>query len=256
MKIMKINRSWILALAGTICCAMGAHAGLTPVATTGSWDGEPYPGTLNTVMQSLTGNSGYNVNSAANRVDDSSDQVWTGTGGNGTATMLLTIAGYASYSSFGIYNLSDPSQKTQIFGGGTSPSSTVSITVPVGDFGFYLDTPGGVWYSVNSQNSDGGDHMVTLTTTTDQSLNLDAANLEGWGHSGGTVAWDPGSYILGWEDLTAIPGSGTDVDYQDMIVEVSGVAPIPEPTTMVAGAMMLLPFATQGLRALRRKRTA
>jgi|SRR5665213_2314601 len=68
-------------------------------------------GTLNTVMQSLKGNSGYNVNSAANRVDDSSDQVWTGTGGNGTATMLLTIAGYASYSSFGIYNLSDPSQK-------------------------------------------------------------------------------------------------------------------------------------------------
>jgi hypothetical protein len=37
---------------------------------------------------------------------------------------------------------------------------------------------------------------------------------------------------------------------------VSILAPVPEPTTMVAGALLLLPFGASTIRILRRNRTA
>jgi hypothetical protein len=51
---------------------------------------------------------------------------------------------------------------------------------------------------------------------------------------------------------------GTDFDFNDLVVEVSGVAPVPvpEPTTMVAGALLLLPFGASTLRILRKNRAA
>ena len=167
---------------------------------------------LYTVMQNLLGNPTYNVNDPANRVNDSFDQVWTA-GSSGASTMVLTIAGYSGVNSFGIYNLNNPSQTLLIFAGGTAPttSQTVSFnngTVTVGanslyvgtDFGFYLATPGsssGFWYSQESLNNDGGDHMVTLTTSSPQTLILGQPTLGIPGPPGQTVAWNPGSYLLG-----------------------------------------------------------
>jgi hypothetical protein len=270
---MKMKQPYIWALVGTICCSLSARAALTQVSTSGSGDGS-IPGTLVTVMQSLTGNSGYNVNSAANRVDDSSDQMWTAPNGNGVATMLLTIAGYSGVNTFGIYNLNNPSQTLQIFGGGTGGTTSKALTFNNGtvtvngnslyvgtDFGFYMASPGspnGDWYSVQSQNSDKGDHMVTLTTSSPQTLNLSAPGLGSWALPGSqTLAWNPNSYLLGWEDLPVSGQNKGDVDYQDMLVEISGVvpvAPIPEPATTLAGCVMLLPFAAQALRFLRKRR--
>ena len=266
---MKIKQSWIWPVVGAMCSSLSAQADLTTVNTGGSWDGNP-PGTLYTVMQSLIGNSGYNVNAAVNRVDDSSDQIWTAANGTGASTMLLTIAGFRGVNSFGIFNLSNPSQTLQIFGGGTSPTTSQSIgfdngTVTVNgnslhvgtDFGFYLNTPNNTWYSVQGLNTyegdDGGDQMVTLKTSTSQLLNLSAPNLAGWGSPGGTVAWNLGSFILGWEDLPVNGSDKGDVDYQDMVLEISGVTPVPEPTTVLAGAMLLLPFGIQTLRIFRKR---
>lgn len=47
---------------------------------------------------------------------------------------------------------------------------------------------------------------------------------------------------MGMEDLT-------DRDYQDMVVSIT---PVPEPTTLVAGALLLLPFGMSTLRRLRK----
>jgi Domain of unknown function (DUF4114) len=276
-KQMKPKQLQLMALAlGFVGAAFTAQADLTVVPTTGSSDGNP-PGTLYTVMQSLLGDPSYNVNSPANRVDDSSDQVWTSAGNSGGSTMVLTIAGYSGVNAFGIYDLADPGKTLQIFGGGTAAGTSVSITFNSGtvtvnghsldvgsDFGFYLATPGsptGYWYSQESLNEEspgnyGGDHMVTLTTGTDQSLNLSAAGLGSAAVPGNvTVPWDTGSYILGWEDLPVSGPNEGDNDYQDMIVEVSGVTPVPEATTIIAGALLLLPLGASTLRILRRSRT-
>ena len=79
-----------------------------------------------------------------------------------------------------------------------------------------------------------------------------------------TVAWDANSYVLGWEDL---PLSSSDLDYQDMVLLVSQVVPassepsvvpasVPEASTVIAGALLLLPFGMSTLRILRKSRTA
>jgi hypothetical protein len=49
-------------------------------------------------------------------------------------------------------------------------------------------------------------------------------------------------------------GNGWDKS-SDFNVQVFGT-PVPEPTTMVAGALLLLPFGASTLRMLRRKQTA
>ena len=262
-------------MAGVMCGSLSARASITQVATSGSWDGNP-PGTLSTVMQNMLGQPGYDVNAAGNRVDDSVDQVWTAPTGSGASTLLLAIAGYAGNNSFGIYNLATGA-KLQIFSGIGSMSAPVPVpvtfvngsasvgggpAVEIGtDFGFYLGTagsPNGYWYSQQSLNQDnGGDHMVTLTTSSTQTLTPSAAvTSTGWTAAAGNLAWNPGSYLLGWEDLPVSNPNMGDVDYQDMVVEVSGFTPVPEPTTVLAGALLLLPFGASTLRILRRKRAA
>ena len=47
----------------------------------------------------------------------------------------------------------------------------------------------------------------------------------------------------------------TVLDTVDMTV-VNGVAPVPEPTTVAAGALLLLPFGVSTLRKLRKNRAA
>jgi hypothetical protein len=39
------------------------------------------------------------------------------------------------------------------------------------------------------------------------------------------------------------------------VVQVSGVAPVPEATTIIAGALLLLPLGASTLRILRRQRS-
>jgi len=263
---------YALFAAGLVVAAFNSQADLTVVPATGSSDGNP-PGTLVTVMQTLLGNPSYNVNATANRVQDYNspvtDQTWTVPGilGSGTAStaLLLEIAGNAGINSFGIYNLNS-GQMLQVFAGSDSGVTTATVTFSGGTatvnshslyvgsaFGFYLQTAGGpTWYSQQSLNG-GDDHMVTLQTASDQTLNLSASGLGGWALPGSqTESWDPGQYLLGWEDL---PLSTGDNDYQDMLVKVNA-EPVPEATTMIAGALLLLPFGASTLRILRRNRIA
>jgi hypothetical protein len=182
--------------------------------------------------------------------------VWTANASQ-TSTLLLEIAGNKDINSFGIYDL--VTKKTlQIFAGTVSGITTKTVTYSGGivslgsdnltvgsSFGFYLQSGSGpTYYSRVSDNGTDGDHMVTQRTSASRTL------LASSGLIPSDVSWGTSEYLLGWED---IPLSSGDKDYQDMLVKVDAV-PVPEPTTMIAGALLLLPFGASTLRILRKRK--
>jgi len=165
---------------------------------------------LNGEMESL--------NIVTNGPDDV-DQIWT----NGI-TIVTAEARYADmFQSFG-WN-----------GGGlgASPDDYIELLAEVGQVsdpfvisGDFLwggmPNDSGLWWSKNSLNSDGSDHMVTYKITgleTEQTV-----------------------WLAFWEDL---PSTGWDQDYQDFVIEVRA---IPEPASMLL-------FGLGALALLRKRRT-
>jgi hypothetical protein len=182
------------------------------------------------------------------------------------SSLILEMAGNANNNEFGIYQTGNTANRLTVFTGPSNPdlSSAKQLIVQtvMGDtkiylnslsgsfidigadtsFGFYLDTHTGfgTWYSKISQNSDGMQHVVALDVMGTK-----------YGQSPYPTAGQSG-YIMGWEDL---PNSSSDHDYQDMVVSLTAL-PIPEPTTVVAGALLLIPFGASTLRMVRRKNIA
>ena len=225
--------------------------------------GEP---TLVEVLDSITVNPLNNswVNDKdTDSIDDLLDSYWVpSSSGGSVATMVLEISDYSGINEFGVYDAADKTNMLVVFDGASTANTnsgratlyftpdgfgdvTVdlvkldgtlgSATFDTATFGFFLDStagfygaaPGGVWYSDTSLNSDSTDHMLAF-----QGNDSDVIEVI----TGLPSTWTSGEYILGWEDVTA---SASDLDYQDFIVMVESVVPIPVPAAVLLGILGL-----------------
>jgi hypothetical protein len=170
-------------------------------------------------------------------LDDSTDSYWSITASGGSvSTMVIEVAGLANSNKFGVYDASNSGNQVMLFDGSDSQGDQITFSLLVDGsvklnsadtnidfagnlFGFYLETPDYTFYSDTSLNDDTFDHMLAYQGTGDM------VQIPGY-FSG---EWTSSEYILAWEDLV----NGGDKDYQDMVLMVESVNPVPEPCTLL-----------------------
>jgi hypothetical protein len=158
--------------------------------------------------------------------------IYTGVGTGGGKTDLWTGSG------------------TGFTGDGTSaypfPGDKQTNVVPEGgNFGFYLySNQNNYLYSEVSLNSDGIDYMTTYALP--ELIGTDLYTEENGVKEHWTVKGS--AYLIGWEDIVG----GGDGDYNDAMVLVSKIKPVPEPATMLLLGSGLIGLAVVGRRKLRR----
>lgn len=155
------------------------------------------------------------------RIEDPQDNVWLNGGGQVTVTSRARFAGFSF--SFGYLDKNQFHPLFQTNGYGFSLTGSGVMTFP-SEFQWGLNPSGAsLWSSNPSDNPDLSDHMVTFLIT-----------------SGARA----GNYVIAWEDLWHLG----DHDYNDLVLEVSGAAPLttPEPGSWLllsAGVLSMVAFS-------------
>jgi Domain of unknown function (DUF4114) len=243
-------------LTAVTCVSLAAFANVVQAACSFGASGEP------SLQQSF--NSLFGAAAAPDVVNDclndgtgpGRDGAWQPTG-QSSATILLELAGFADFNVFALYDPLNPANRLDVFSGGLGAGSTASlafenvaggtrITVnimgwpatPISAvfmseaFGFLLSTPeGNTFFSQSSLNSDGADHSYAY-------VGNGASFLQG---SAGGTRFGANDAILAYEDL--VHG---DNDFQDFVVLVRGVEPVPLPAAgwlLISGLASLASFA-------------
>ena len=205
--------------------------------------------TANASATLVSGNSLQNALTATGAVVDVNNDQYTpdtywmmGSSTVSSANILFELAGFADSTTFGIFDKNNSSNKLQIFNGAAGSGSIAlfaNSTVPGGkqfctaalfsssvtcsmfsgnQFGFYLQSPSGTFYSDTALNQDNVDHMVAYqgnyTPSNPNTINDNP--------------WLANEFVLAWEDLNG----GGDRDYDDFVVMVESVVSAPEPTTL------------------------
>jgi hypothetical protein len=181
-------------------------------------------------LQGYLNGVGETINVATDQLDA---QVWSSNiSGNAEFTLMIELAGNAAQNAIGVYNTQDAFPvlfqvfpgaasagwfATAHFGGGNlvvtlfdqnsvqqgqSTYNGVSST----HFGFYLNGPGGLFYSQDSRNGGGAPQILTYAGT-------------------GTEFGD------WWECFEDLPYTATGADFEDAILLLQSVVPTPAHTT-------------------------
>jgi hypothetical protein len=180
------------------------------------------------------------------RVDDSVDQIWSELD-NGGVYVVAKFAGYwnaLGYSTDPVTGLPVVTLAADQGGNVDAVFKTASLGLATGTV-FVWDiqntVQGYTYYSLPSLNPGGTDRMVTFHVG-------EIWNDPDHHELGSYVPADP-TYVVCFEDLT-------DFDYQDLVVEVHGVAPIPEPLTIVSAFLGVSGLGAYVRRRLRGARAA
>lgn len=252
---------WTCVMRGAVCIAAVAAANL--VSATASWADNVRPVALGSsgeqTLQSVFDGLSTAGGGAAGDINVSTQQSVYSAFTNSSAvsaTMIIEVAGNAGSNGFGIYNINDTSKKALIFQGSAAAGASatlaflndgsVDVTINaittnyagIGTaFGFYLSGVG-TFYSEDAHN--GGDAQALIYRGEGESIELNGVD-----RTFLTTDW-----IVAFEDLD-VPGQA-DEDYNDLVVYMSGLTPVPEPTTLmlIGGGLAL------GVVARRRRRTA
>lgn len=277
------------ALAATALIATQAFATTCPTAPITGNQTQGSPVCINPVGQDGTGTglndyfgpggslvvSGPGIDVYNNQAVPSS--FWSiGATGASENKITLEIAGNANSNTFGIFDPTNPNNFLPLFSGpdsagtlttlvnngngsytafyltGTNAGTSMTVTFGATNyFGYYLgaasNTP--TYYSDPSMNDptgnplyypNGAPHMVAYEG--DGKTTLKTGNITGLFLSN--------EYLLAWEDL---PYAHSDLDYNDFVVLVESVHPVPEPA--VLGMFGLGVLMLGGFVALRRRYT-
>lgn len=205
-------------------------SGVVSATTVFSDGGAALQGILDVVT--IGGNSSVDV--ANDYIGDAGDSYWEiGATGGSVSSLIFELSSPVIGSGFGIYS---GNQYVELFEGSmiSGGQALLSITA-AGDvwlnlqptpinlggtsFGYYLQTGDGLWHSDTSLNADSVDHMMAY-----QGPDTDQVQIGPWASG----AWGTGEYVLAWEDELA-----GGANYDDFVVMVESVKPVPEPASML-----------------------
>jgi hypothetical protein len=236
-----------LLAAGLVLGASGAASAAT-ISHTGSFDGP------NAHLYQLFGSVGAQSLDTTAEVDAKqmhNDQYWSiSASGLSGATMMFEISANAASTAFGAYDRANPNNRVvlwngsaqQGFGMGGQATMSISATGQVSvnmqapttifgsgnNFGYYITIGNTTFFSDETLNPNGADQMVAF-----QGNGQDNVTIPGFA----TGKFETNDFILAWEDILT---PGGDSDYNDLVIMVESVRPVPEPGTLAVLGLGLL----------------
>lgn len=181
-----------------------------------------------TSLQTYLNGVGESINVNTDQLDG---QVWdTSVSGNATFTLMIELAGFAASNNIGIYNAGSPAPLFLVFPGAASAGwfaaahfggGNLVVTlfdnnsiiqgqafypgVNANGFGFYLQGPGGTFYSQDALNG-GVAQQLTYAGT--------GKNFGDW-----------------WQCFEDLPPASSDRDFDDAVLLLQSVVPTPNKGT-------------------------
>jgi hypothetical protein len=268
---------WVLpALALSALASQSANAASCSFGA--SAPGEP---SLQGVFNDMFGGAAPNAQTAC--VADPGDGLWHTTSSVGSATILVEITGNQNGNSLGIYDSTSTFNSLELFSGpggtasrayitvsggpgayhvqvdrfsDTAPPTSVSGVFASNSFGFYMQQAGANgsarFYSESfrndPRNSDPGSNDYMRSYLGNGATFL-ANSLYAPASVKGTK-FDADDALIAWEDTF----SGSDNDYQDLVVLLRDVTPTPPAPVPLPAGIWLLGSAIAGLGGLARRR--